>query len=293
MMIDIPAIRRALLFVPAHFQSVLAGAALYALIFAFQSYFTALTGAGDVGAAPIAFGFAVLAFFAFVLAMASWGRAALGQARAGVLGLALGPDEGRLSWAAFLILVLSLTVLGTAFLAVAFMIAALALINVDPNAPPPEAGQVDLFGLFGLGEWVVTIVIFAVFGLFSLWFFLRLAMAYPATLDARRIQIMTVWPLSGKGRSVRILTTVLGAALPGVLVLWLFNAAFAALTGVFPAAAQSASGQGGALLVSAPLFLGMAFVYGIGKAALVGAPVCAALCALYQDLSEKPPTADF
>ncbi len=293
MMIDLPAVKRALSFIAENPVPVVAAAALYGFVFAFQSYFTALAGAGDVGAAPMALGFGALGFLAFVVAMASWGRIALDKPGGQVLGLAVGADELRLAWAAFLIVVLSLTVLGTAGLAVAFMIAALALINVDPEAPAPEAGNVDLFGMFGAGEWVVTGVIFTAFALFSLWFFLRLAMAYPATLDASRIQIMSVWPLSGKGRSVKILTTALVAGLPGILILVVFNLITAALLGAYPAAAQSASGDAGALAVGAPGFLVVSFLYGVGKAALVGAPVCVALCALYRELRAAPPTAGF
>lgn len=293
MLIDFPAVRRALLFVPSNPTAVLVGAVLYAVVFAFQSYFTALAGAGDLGAVFVALGLVVLASLAFVVAMAAWGRIALDKPAAGFMGLAFGRDESRLSWAVLLIFILSMTVLGTAFLAVAFMVAALALINVDPEAPPPAEGDVTALGLLGTGEWIVAGIIFAVYAVFSLWFFLRLAMAYPATLDAGRIQIMRVWPLSGKGRSIRIFTTVLGAAVPGVLALWALNAGLLALTGIYPAAAQSASGEAGELVVPAFSFLTVCFVYGVAKAALVGAPVCAALCALYQNLSEKPPTADF
>lgn len=287
MLIDLPAVRRALQYPVTSAPAVLAGAGLYAAVFAFQSYFTARAGAGDAGAAPLGLVLGLVALAAFVLAMASWGRVALGKPNGPWLGLALGGDEARLGWATVLILILSLTVLGTAFLAVAFMIAALALINVDPEAPAPE-GDVDLFAMLGTGEMITAGVIFTVFALFSLWFFLRLAMAYPATLDSGRIQIMSIWPLSGQGRSVQILTTVLAAALPGVVLLGLFNLAAAGVIGVYPASAQSGAGELGTLSVSAPLFLALAFVYGFGKAALVGAPVCVALCALYQNLRAAP-----
>jgi len=283
-----PAMRRGLAFLPAHPTSVLIAAALYAVPFAGQSFFTAKAGAGAAGAAPLGLLFGALALAAFILAMASWGRVALGKPAGSWLGLALGGDEARLGWTTVLILILSLTVLGTAFLAVAFMIAALALINVDPDAPPPAEGEVDLFAMFGTGEMLTAGAIFTIFAVFSLWFFLRLAMAYPATLDAARIQIMSVWPLSGRGRSVQILTTVLVSAMPGVVILAVFNVGVFALTGGYPADAQSVSGENGGLLLSAPLFLTLAFAYGVGKAALVGAPVCVALCALYQDLRARP-----
>ncbi len=293
MMIDLPAVTRALRFVPTHITAVAAGAGLYALVFAFQSRLTALTGAGDLNSALPALVAGLLAFIAFVAAMASWGRIALDKPAGRFAGLDFGASEGRLLWAAVLVFILCSVVLLTAALAVVFMIAALALINVDPEAPAPEPGNVDLFGLYGTGEWIVASVIFAIYGIFALWFFLRLAMAYPATLDAGQVQIMRVWPLSGQGRAVKILTTVVAAALPGLLVLVLFNLASATALGVYPASAQSASGEAGALLVPAPVFWGLSFVYGLLKAALVGAPVCAALCALYRDLQGKAPTPGF
>jgi hypothetical protein len=282
--IDAPAIRRAWRFPLENPAVVLAAAILYAIVFTAQSWFTAQAQAGDAGAAPLGLLAGLAALFAFILAMSAWARAAYEMPEKGLFGLAVGGDEGRLAWSAFLVLILSLTVLGTAFLAVAFMIAALALINVDPEAPPPEAGEVDLFGLFGPGEMMVAAVIFLVFAVFCLWFFLRLAMAYPATMRSGQIKILSVWPLSGKGRSLQILSTVVAAAAPGVVILALFNLAASAFFGAYPASAQSAAGEAGALVLAAPVFWALAFVYGVGKAALVGAPVCSALCSLYDNL---------
>ncbi len=286
-LIDTQAIRRAWRFPLDNPAIVIAAAVLYGIVFAAQSWFTARVEAGDAGAAPLGLAAGFAALFVFVLAMAAWARAAFGQSPKGVFGLTIGGDEGRLAWSAFLVLILSLTVLGTAFLAVAFMIAALALINVDPGAPPPAEGEVDLFAMFGAGEMAVATVIFVVFAVFSLWFFLRLAMAYPATMESGRIKILSVWPLSGRGRSLRILSTVLAASSPGILVLALFNLAAAALFDVYPASAQSAAGEDGGLLIAAPLFWTLAVTYGVGKVALVGAPACSALCALYENLTAE------
>lgn len=286
-LIDIQAVLGAWRFVFTKPVAVLAGAVLYAFLFTTQSWFTALAAAGDLGAAPWGFLTGLLALFAFVLAMASWGRIAFERPSKGVFGLSLGGDEGRLAWSAFLVLILALTVLGTASLAVVLMLVALAVINVEPGAEPPVEGEVDLFALYGPGELAVVAVIFLIFAVFSLWFFLRLAMAYPATVEAGRIKILSAWPLSGQGRSILILLTVVLAALPGVAALVVFNIAADALFGAYPASSQSAAGEAGGLVLSAPVFLALAFVYGAAKVVLVGAPVCSALCSLYKSLSQN------
>ncbi|MCP2670575.1 hypothetical protein NHF40_06525 [Maricaulaceae bacterium EIL42A08] len=294
MMFDLPALKRALLFSVVNPVPVAVAAGLYGVVFAFQSYFTALAGAGDVGAAPIAFGFAMVGFFAFVLAMASWGRIALGKPGGQLLGLAVGADEVRVLLMVILVCVLLIAVLPViALFAVAPVIAATVVAGLEAGLNADQAEGASAIGLLGTGGLILLYVCIGSFAVFSLWFFLRLAMAYPATLDASRIQIMSVWPLSGRGRSVKILTTTLAAALPGVLILVVFNLITAALLGVYPAAAQSASGEAGALSVAAPGFMIVSFLYGVGKAGLVGAPVCAALCALYRELKDAPPTAGF
>lgn len=293
MLIDFPTIRRAFEFVPANAALVLTGAGLYGLMFAVLSHFVAVADVGDLHAILPALGLVLLTFAAFVVAMAAWGRAALAKPAGPLLGLAFGSDELKLLLAALLVLILSFTVLGTAGLAVYLMSFALAAINVDLEAPAPVEGEVSAFAFYGVGEWIVFSVIIAVYVLFSLWFFTRLALAYPATLDAGRIQIMRIWPMSGKGRAVRILTTVFATILPGAIILELYNYALASSLGLFPAVAHSVSGQAGEHLVSAPLFFALSFAYGVGQAAFIGAPVCAALCALYCKLKDAPPTAGF
>jgi len=110
------------------------------------------------------------------------------------------------------------------------------------------------------------------------------ALAYPATVDQQRVQVLTAWPLSGRRRALEMVVTLVLAAAPGVAVLIGFNALSDALIGAWPGAAQSAAvsgpGQDG-LSVAPAAFAVSALVYGFGKMALVGAPCAAALCALY------------
>ena len=274
-------------FVSTHARLVGFGALAYAGVFAVQTLATAYAAAGAGWGAPAAFTAILAAFVVFVIVLAAWGRACLGR---GAPALKFGGDEARLLWVCVLVFVLVFTVIGTAFLAVAFMLAGLALINVDAAAEPPE-GFVNIFALYGAGEMAVALVIGAVFVLFSLWFFLRLALAYPATVDQERVQVLTAWPLSGRRRALEMILTLVLAALPGVLVLLALNFISDALIGAWPGAAQSAAGEAG-LTASPVAFAIAALLYGAAKMALVGAPCAAALCGLYvkyRTESEKTP----
>ncbi|MGJ3233341.1 MAG: hypothetical protein ACFE0P_16250 [Oceanicaulis sp.] len=274
--LDLRTLDAAFRFPLTHPRLVGAGALAYAAVFAMQSLATAHAAAGGGWGAPAAFASIVLAFVVFVAALAAWGRALL---HGDGVEAGFAADAARLLWVCVLVLILVFTVLGTAFLALAFMLAGLALINVDAAAPPPE-GFVNIFELYGPGELAVALALGAVFALFSLWFFLRLALAYPATIDLGRVQVLTAWPLSGRRRAGEMILTLVLAGAPGALILAGFNSLSAALIGAWPAAAQSAAGETG-LAVNAGAFLLSAFLYGAGKMALVGAPCATALCALY------------
>lgn len=255
---------------------VASGAVAYGAVFAVQTLATAHAAMGADWGAPAALAAILAAFAIFVVALAAWGRAALGRTGA---ALRIGGDELRLLHVSILVLILLVTVLGTAFLALAFMLAGLALINVDASAEPPE-GFVNIFALYGTGEMIVAIVLGAVFTLFSLWFFLRLALAYPATLDHGRVQVLTAWPLSGQRRAGEMIVALVVCAAPGVAALILFNALCDAALGAWPGAAQSLAGEAG-FVANPALFALAAFLYGAMKLAFVAAPVAAVLCALY------------
>jgi len=202
---------------------------------------------------------AVAAVAALTGALAVYGRLALSPDQDVLRGL--GADMRRLAITLGLITILVLTVPGTALVALAFMLAALALINVDPDAGAPE-GFVNIFALFGTGEWIAAIVLIAVFAAFSLWFIARLAPALPATLAAGRVQVLTVWPLSSK-RAPVIALTLAAAAAPGIVLVSL--------------AAQALAGWDAGLAGRA---LG-AFVLASAAMVFSAAPVMAALGALF------------
>lgn len=264
---------------------VLAAAGLYALVFAVQSLLTVYAHAYVPGAAPGMILFMVAAFGAFVVGWASLTRQALGLPQKGLYGLTLGGDEGRLAWALFLVIVLLTIILMTAGVAMAFMIAGLAFTDMDPGMPQPD-GPVNLFDLMGPGALTVSFLLVAVFALFSLWLITRLALTAPATIQSRAVRVLSIWPLS-RGRSVEITLTALLSLIPGVIVLALFNAACTALVGAGPVIARSAVDEAGALIVHPALYLVISAVYGLGKIALLAAPLTGALSALYVQYSAE------
>jgi hypothetical protein len=278
-LLDLPSVRAAWRFPLHHPGPVAFGAALYAPVFALQSVGSAQAALAVPGAAPLAILAALAALAVFVISLAAWARLALSEERSGLFAHRLGQDEARLGIAAVLLLILTFTVVGTAFLALAFMIAALALINVDPQAPAPEGG-IDIFALLGPGELAVAVIVIAAFALFSAWFFLRLALAYPATLALGKVQVLTAWPMSGRGRAVEVLLTVLAACAPGAVVLIVLNLLSQSLLGAWPGSASSALADG-ALGLDLMVFAGASAVYGFFKIALVGAPAARALCGLF------------
>ena len=274
--IDTEALRATWAFMRKYMSLIGVGAAIYAIVFAAQSVSMAHAGAYMPGAAPLTAFLILLAFMVFACVLAGWGRAALDKPNA---GLAIGADEGRLLWVSILILVLVFTILGTALVALTFMLAGLALVQVDATAEPPE-GAVRIFELFGTGEWIVAIILMTSYGLFSLWLFLRLAIAYPATIDQGRIMVLSAWPVSGQRRAGTMIISFLLVSLPGVFALWGLSQISSMLLGASPAEAHNAA-QDGALIVNPLAFALVSFVYGAAKMALIGAPCAGVLCALY------------
>jgi hypothetical protein len=278
-------VRAAWRFIIDHPGPVAFAALLYAPVFAAQSVWSAEAAVGAPGAAPLAILAALIGLAVFVVSLAAWGRVALHGDGAGLFAHRLGADERRMGVVALLLLVLTFTVLGTAFLAVAFMIAALALINVDPDAPAPE-GRIDIFAMFGPGETVVAVIVITAFALFSLWFFLRLALAYPATMALGRVQVLTAWPLSRGLRAAQMLTGTLVACAPGLLILAALNLISNAVLGAWPLSAASAT-QGDAVDVSLTAFALVSAIHGALKIALIGAPTAIVLCRIHDRAAQE------
>lgn len=282
---DLSALRAAFRFVSDHPRLIAIGAGAYGLVFALQSLMTAYAGAYAPGAAPAAFGFGLVAFFVFVVVAAGYLRAALGLNTQDSLGYALGRDELRLGWALFLVLTLLVIILMTAGVAMAFMIAGLAFTNMDPEMPQPE-GYVNMFDMMGPGALAVSVVLIAVFLVFSAWLVTRLMMAAPATLHSGAVKVLSVWPLSSK-KSFEIALTGLAAMVPGIVALLAFNALSMALFDAGPAFAQSASGEAGSLTQSVLILLPVYLIYGMIKMVGLAAPGLALMASLFMKYSSQ------
>jgi hypothetical protein len=279
-LLDLSALRAGFRFPLDNARPVLAGALIYGVIFAAQTLATAYAAAGAGWGAPTALALIVAGFAVFVVALSAWGRKALhGETTA----LGFGADERRLLWAAFLVVLLvGIVVMTAAFLAFCIVLGAtMVAINRQGYAEPP-ADAVNTFALLNTAEWGTVWLTALVFAGFSLWFFARLVMAYPATVDHAKVQVLTAWPFSGKRRALEIALTLVLSAAPGVIILVVFNQLSDAVLGAWPGAAQSAVEQGSETLSANPLLFAVAaLIYGAGKLALVAAPCAAALCALY------------
>jgi hypothetical protein len=281
-LIDLSAVRAGLTYSAGHGRIVLLAALIYALAYAIESLtaFRLATGEGPLWHWIVAM---MIGFVAIIPALAAFVRIGLGQPAR----LAAGDDERRLLGVMALIWVLLFTVLGTAGLAVMFMFTALAVINVDVNAQPPE-GLVDIYALFGAGEWVVAVILLAAFAGFSLWFVSRLAISLPATLESGRVRVLSIWPASS-GHWIEIGLSLLAAAAPGLLILIGFNYLAASLTGVWPGAPW-AGVDGMAASVILVTLLGA--LHGVLKIALAAAPACVALGTLYVKYRSEPRLGD-
>ena len=250
---------------------IAATSAPYAVLFAIQSALTAAAAGGWGPGAPLAFAAILLAFAAFIPALSAWTRAALGEAA----GFGWGEGETRLILVVLLVLALLFTVVGTALLMLAFMLGALAIIGAQRAGmtEPPE-GFVNIFALFGAGEWIVAGLLIAAFAGFNIWLFARLALSVPATLARARVQVLAAWPLSA-GRVVEMIILTLIAAAPGLAILAVLNVASEAVFGFLPASASSAAGA------SPAAFAAVSLVYGFAKMIALGAPLAALFARLF------------
>ncbi len=276
------ALRAALQFPIANARMVLAGAGLYGVVFAVQSVLTLYLAAGSSAAGLGALIATLAAFGIFCVVLAGWGRVALGMQASTPLGFQAGGDELRLIWVAFLVVILSFTVLGTALVVLAFMLAALAMIGAERvgMSEPPE-GFINIFSLFGPGEWAVALVLMGGFAIFSIWLFSRLSLGVPATLDGRRVRILSVWPLS-TGRFVAITLSAAAVIFPALVMILMINSALGTLFGIAPASPQSLVNANGDVTGSPLGLAAISFVYGGLKMVLLGAPLTGLVCALYR-----------
>lgn len=207
---------------------------------------------------------AVLGFYAWVIAAGLTGRASVGLDWKGLTANG-GRDLHRLVLVALLSVILIVTVLGTAFVMLAFMLGALAILGAERTGltEPPE-GFVNIFALFNAAEWVIALVLITAWSGFAFWFISRLLPAIPATLHRQAVQLLATWPIL-QGRGLGALLTGLATILPGTALLVGFCFAAEAFAGYNPA-----SGAGDVPLALAAAL--RALLVG-GTAGLVFAPL--------------------
>jgi hypothetical protein len=276
------ALRAALQFPIANARMVLAGAGLYGVVFAVQSVLTLYLAAGSSAAGLGALIATLAAFGVFCVVLAGWGRVALGMQASTPLGFQAGGDELRLIWVAFLVVILSFTITGTAGLVLLSLFIALTMVGAARAGITAQPEQlIDTFALFGTGEWIVAGVGTVMFLVFNIWLFSRLSLGVPATLDGRRVRILSVWPLS-TGRFVAITLSAAAVIFPGLVMILMINSALGTLFGIAPASPQSLVNANGDMTGSPLGLAAISFVYGGLKMVLLGAPLTGLVCALYR-----------
>ncbi|AZU03986.1 hypothetical protein X907_1453 [Glycocaulis alkaliphilus] len=238
-LIHADALQDGLALILRHPRAVLAASALCAAIAALEALVFSLTGEAGPGLIGVTLLF-ILGFHAWVIAAVLVTRPALGLAEGDIQDRAR--DVSRLVLVAGLTLVLVLTVLGTAFVMLAFMLGALAILGAERTGltEPPE-GFVNIFALFSTAEWIIAVALIAVFAGFALWFISRLLPGIPATLARGKVQLLAAWPiLQGRGLGGFITGTL--AVLPGIVLLVAFAFLVESVTGYNPAQGVRADG---------------------------------------------------
>jgi hypothetical protein len=231
-LIHADALKDGLALITRHPLAVLAASALCAGVAAFEALVFSLTGAAGPGLIGVTLLF-ILGFHAWVIAAVLVTRPALGLEAGDIKDRAR--DVSRLVLVAGLTVILVLTVLGTAFVILAFMLGALAILGAERTGltEPPE-GFVNIFALFNTTEWLIAMALIALFGVFALWFVSRLLPGIPATLARGKVQLLAAWPIL-QGRGLGGFFTGTLAVLPGVALLAVFAFLVDSMTGYNPA----------------------------------------------------------
>lgn len=207
------------------------GAMAGAFCFGLVGVFTHFALAGEPAG-----GLAIWVFLALSCILAlSVANSGLRIARGGDLGktygLAWGGDEVRLFWVNALILALALIVVLTVFLFIVALLVGVSAVAMDRLgvSEPPET-YIELWPLLSGVERAVVLFLLSAFGVFCAWFFARLAMSGPASFDAKRLQVLSVWPLT-QGQAVRISVASVLICLPAICGLWVLIGASTSFIG--------------------------------------------------------------
>ncbi len=252
----------------------------------FLTFQTGQVSAAAIGANWTLYAAALLLWcLATVMSQAAMFRLSLRGQKSGVLGYAIGSDEGRLaaSWA--LILFLIIVAGGIGLVVYAALMGAVSMVSRDAAGLPPEdpvaTGNIpDLAAYYGPAEWLIAIVLGAVALIMLAGFAGRLLLAPVASMARRKIQALSVMAMTRK----RGFAVVLGCILlfvPAGLVVHGFGEASERVFDL-PVHQPSRLFDGTGLISGFPLFAVMAFLHG-WVAALLTSPLFAGFTsALYR-----------
>jgi hypothetical protein len=203
-------------FLFSHWNRVLIAAAPYTIITVISIVVTN-TGGDLLAVSPVLWAAGTLASIA--LSASVLRMAVLGD-YGGWHGLRLGPDEGRLFVVSILVLILTVLVaiLVTMLWAVIFStVAAAALASAGVNPETQDLELIDVTAYLGSSEWVVIIIAGIGAAAIMMWLSARLALALPATIANKKIQVLSVWGVS-KGNAWRIALCLLLTSVPLLVI---------------------------------------------------------------------------
>ena len=135
-------------------------------------------------------------------------------------GLKLGADEGRILLVNLLVPALTLVVgamVVMSWLVVFSSIAAASLARAGVDPENFEAELMDVASYLGTADWVVVVGAGIVAAAIMVWLTARLALSFPATIERKKVQVLSVWGLS-KGNAWRIALAIILTSTPLILI---------------------------------------------------------------------------
>jgi len=221
------------------------------------------------------------------LSAAAFRMAVLGD-HSGWYGLQIGADEGRLLIVNLLISALTLVVGAMAVMSWLVVFSSVAAASLGRAGVDPENFEAELMEVtsyLGTADWVVIIGAGLAAGAIMVWLTSRLAMSFPATIERKKIQVLSVWGLS-KGNAWRIALAILLTSTPLILV---EVAMYEAITVIFDSRflySEFVLGPDG--IVSPVQSRLMEYMNWVSMMALINVPVVSGLYAyIYRGLTSK------
>lgn len=280
------AIVRAVAFLRQHLSAAAVAAILPGLAAIFLTFQTGQVSAAAITANWTLYAAALILWcLATVMSQAAMFRLSLRGQTSGVLGYAVGADEGWLAASWGLILFLIFVAGGIGLVVYAALMGAVSMVSRDAAGltpeDPVETGNIpDLAAYYGPTEWLIAIVLGSIALIMLAGFAGRLLLAPAASIARRKIQALSVMAMTSKRGFAVVLGCILVFVPAGLLVHGFGVASERAFD--LPVH-QPARLFGDAGLISGlPLFAVMAFLHG-WMAAFLTSPLFAGFTsALYR-----------